>query len=311
MKVDYSAGGNLSSQKSRSPSQVAVLGEVIWDVYEHSRRLGGAPLNFGAHARRLGHQATLISAVGADELGHEAARIVASLDLNTRFFQTTGRFPTGTANVQHGLDGRTWFTIPRPAAYDDVTLSATDLDLLAQQRPEWFYYGTLFATTARGKEVFYQLLMAMDDSTTFYDLNLRPGADSQELVRELLQHADVVKLNEDELEQVHKFTALPRNTEAFCVEGSKRYGWRAAAVTLGDRGCAILANGQYIEAGGYPVDVVDTVGAGDAFAAAFMHGLSLGWSSSDIASFANRVGALVASRFGAIPAWTLEEAVEL
>jgi fructokinase len=101
------------------------------------------------------------------------------------------------------------------------------------------------------------------------------------------------------------------NVEAFCREGSALYGWQAVAVTLGDRGCAVLANGDYVEAGGHPVDVVDTVGAGDAFAAAFMHGLSRKWPATKIASFANRVGALVASRHGAIPDWSLEEAVKM
>jgi fructokinase len=84
---------------------------------------------------------------------------------------------------------------------------------------------------------------------------------------------------------------------------------KAVAVTLGGRGCAILANGHYIEAAGPAVDVADPVGAGDAFAAAFMHGLSSNWPLAEIAAFANRVGALVASRDGAIPDWTLEEAV--
>jgi fructokinase len=290
---------------------VAVLGEVIWDVYEHTRRLGGAPLNFGAHARRLGHKVSLISAVGSDALGEEAAETIASLNLDTRFLQTTPRFPTGSAAVLSGHDGKTQFAISRPAAYDDVMLSEIDLDLLAQQHPEWFYYGTLFATTAHGKEVLYQLLTLLDSSSTFYDLNLRPGSDSPELVRVLLQHADVVKLNEDEVNQVHEFTGMPRNAEAFCHEGTRRYGWRAAGVTFGDRGCAILADGEYVEAAGHPVNVVDTVGAGDAFAAAFIHGLCLKWPAIEIASFANRVGALVASRHGAIPAWTLEEAVHL
>jgi fructokinase len=104
---------------------------------------------------------------------------------------------------------------------------------------------------------------------------------------------------------------LPAGLEAFCREGAARYGWQAVGITLGDRGCAMFANGQYVEAVGHAVDVVDTVGAGDAFAAAFMHGLSLGWPTAKIASFANRVGALVASRHGAIPEWTLEEAVKL
>ncbi len=301
----------MSSHVNGSPSQVAVLGEVIWDVYGHARRLGGAPLNFGAHARRMGHGVTLISGIGADELGANAAGLIAELDLDTRFLQTTARFPTGTAFVSKAQGGETRFAIARPAAYDDVTLSEIDLDSLKRQQPQWFYYGTLFATTAQGKDVLYQLLTALDTSSSFYDLNLRPGADSPELVRELLQHADVVKLNEDELEQVHALAGLPREAEAFCFEGAKRYGWRAVGVTLGARGCSILAGGQYVEADGYPVEVVDTVGAGDAFAAAFMHGLSQNWATSDIAAFANRVGALVASRHGAIPSWTLEEAVKL
>jgi fructokinase len=79
---------------------------------------------------------------------------------------------------------------------------------------------------------------------------------------------------------------------------------------LGNRGCAILANGNYVEAAGNPIEVADTVGAGDAFAAAFMHGLSSNWPLAEVAAFSNRVGALVASRHGAIPEWTLEEAVK-
>ena len=130
-------------------------------------------------------------------------------------------------------------------------------------------------------------------------------------MKQLLAHAGVVKLNEEELHRVHEFTGLPSGVEAFCCEGAARYGWQAVAVTLGDRGCAILANGQYAEAAARAVDVADTVGAGDAFAAAFMHGLSMNWPAAEIASFANRVGALVVSRRGAIPDWTLEEATKL
>jgi len=302
---------NLSLQAGSALPHVAVLGEVLWDVFEHSRRLGGAPLNFGVHARRLGHPVTLISALGADEPGEEAAEVIASLDLDTRFLQKTSRFPTGTAQVSIGSGGATQFTIQRPAAYDAVDLSTLDLELLQQDAHGWFYYGTLFASTDRGKNVLHQILRALRGATKFYDLNLRPGFDSPKLVRELLQSADVIKLNEEELQRVHEFAGLPLNVEAFCLEGSDRYEWQAVAVTLGDRGCALLAGGHYVEAPVHAVDVVDTVGAGDAFAAAFMHGLSLNWPAAEIACFANRVGALVASRHGAIPDWSLEEAVKL
>jgi fructokinase len=286
------------------------VGEVLWDLFENSRRLGGAPLNFGAHARRLGHPVILISGLGSDEPGEHAAAMIAALDLDTRFLQTTARFPTGTAQVEIGEGGAAQFTIARPAAYDAVDLSARDLDLLEQSAAGWLYFGTLFASTGPGKHALHQILRALEGAAKFYDLNLRAGSDSPKLVCELLQNADVVKLNEEELRRVHEFSGLPLNIEAFCREGSARYGWQAVAVTLGGRGCAVLAGGRYVEAAVHPVEVVDTVGAGDAFAAAFMHGLSLNWPAAEIASFANRVGALVASRHGAIPDWTLEEAVK-
>ncbi len=309
MNPDCTSNGDLSIQAGLP--RTVVLGEVLWDLFEDSRRLGGAPLNFGVHARRLGHPVTLISALGTDELGEQASEMIASLDLDTRLLQTTPLFPTGTAEVHLGYGGKTQFTITRPAAYDAVQLSSADLDGLRQRQPGWFYFGTLFASTPPGKSVLHRLFAALPAATKFYDLNLRPGSDSPDLVGELLGSADVVKLNEEELERVHHFTGLPATVEAFCRAGSDRYGWRAVGVTLGDRGCAILANGQFVEAAGHPVDVVDAVGAGDAFAAAFMHGLSLRWPAAGIASFANRVGALVASRHGAIPDWTIEEAVQL
>ena len=302
---------NLSLQAKSAGPRVVVLGEVLWDLFEHSRRLGGAPLNFGVHARRLGHPVSLISALRADEPGERAAEMIAALDLDTRFLQTTSRFPTGTAQVEIGEGGETQFTIPRPAAYDAVDLSARDLDLLAQGEPGWFYYGTLFASTDQGRNALHQILHALRGARKFYDLNLRPGSDSPKLVCELLQSADVVKLNEEELQSIHEYSGLPLNMEAFCREGSSRYGWQAVGVTLGDRGCAVLAGGRYVESAVHPVEVVDTVGAGDAFAAAFMHGLTLNWPATEIACFANRVGALIASRHGAIPDWTLEEAVKL
>lgn len=288
-----------------------MLGEVLWDLFDHSRRLGGAPLNFAAHAGRLGHNSLLISAVGTDSLGDEALEAIHALGLTTTFLQKTSRFPTGAARVQLGPGDRTRFLIERPAAYDAISISDRDLAQLVSHAPDWLYYGTLFASTAAGEAALRRLSNALPAAARFYDLNLRPDCWAAPLVTRLLRNADVVKLNEEELERVQEFTGLPRAIEAFCREGANRYGWQAVCVTLGARGCAILANGDYVEALGHAVDVADTVGAGDAFAAAFMHGLISEWPAAEIAAFANRVGALVASRHGAIPAWTLEEAVAL
>jgi fructokinase len=124
-----------------------------------------------------------------------------------------------------------------------------------------------------------------------------------------MSHATIFKISDEEICLVEQmFGRSHHSREEFCRRYSELFGWEAVCVTRGARGCALLIGGEYLEAAAYHVRVADTVGAGDAFAAAFVHGLSSGWSSMEIADFANRVGALVASRDGAVPVWTIEEA---
>lgn len=308
--AELTNGANLSLQDGQART-LLVLGEVLWDMFEHSTALGGAALNFAAHAKRLGHNPLLLSAVGADSLGIEARREIAALGLDTSLLQVTRRFRTGTARVRLGPGEQTRFLIERPAAYDALQLREELLAGIVRRSPSWFYYGTLFASAPQGRALLDKLLAAMPAATRFYDLNLRPGCYSLPLVAELLALAGVVKLNEEELRTVHKFTSLPSDLEAFCRQGSRRYGWKAVCITRGAQGCAMLCADEYLEAAGCSVNVVDPVGAGDAFGAAFLHGLHARWPIAKIAAFANRVGALVASRPGAIPKWSVAEAAGL
>jgi fructokinase len=126
-----------------------------------------------------------------------------------------------------------------------------------------------------------------------------------------LRTADVVKLNAEELQFVHELVGLPSEPDEFCRVGCDQYHWRAACVSLGARGCAMRVDAEYVEAEGCPVDVADTVGAGDAFAAAFLHGLISEWPVAKIAEFANRIGAFVAGSHGAIPDQTPDAILDI
>ncbi len=294
--------------KAAGPGRVLALGEVLWDVFDQSRRLGGAALNFAAHIGRMGHEAALISAVGDDQLGASALTEIQGLGINARFIQTTGRHATGTASVQLCQDGQTRFRIQRPAAYDAVRLSDPQFAAVAQWAPRWLYYGTLFMTTDQGRRTLRRLVAALPGAATVYDLNLRPECYSPELVIGLLGQARAVKFSESEMKVVARLADLPVGVEAFCRAGALRFGWEAAAVTFGQHGCAVWIDGDFSSAGGIPVEVADTVGAGDAFTAAFVHGLSMGWPPGEIAAFGNRIGALVASRPGGAPEWRMDEA---
>jgi fructokinase len=284
-----------------APVVALVVGEVLWDQFPDATTLGGAPLNFAVHLKRFGHTPLLVSAVGTDRLGEETRAAIARMGLETGGLQSTSPYPTGTASVRLGPGEHTSFLIARPAAYDAIELYDRDVRQLLVREPSWFYYGTLFPSTARAHCVLRQLLAAAPAATRFYDMNLRPGFESPPLVRELLEAADVVKLNERELQFVHEHLDLPPAPEAFCRVGSKRYGWMAACVTFGSRGCAMLVGDDYVTSPGVPVQLADPVGAGDAFAAAFVHGLASRWTAERIAAFANRAGALVAGARGAIP----------
>ena len=124
--------------------------------------------------------------------------------------------------------------------------------------------------------------------------------------------AGVVKLNLEEMRAIGSLWLMPtEGIEEFCRAGAARYGWRAVAVTLGEQGCALWVDGQYAREDGIGVKVADTVGSGDAFAAAFLHGLSLGWPARETAVFANQVGAIVSTRPGGTPDWTVAEALKL
>jgi fructokinase len=142
----------------------------------------------------------------------------------------------------------------------------------------------------RAREVLRRVMDAVPGARRFYDVNLRRGCYTPELVRELLALSGAVKMNDDEADLFPDLGQAP-----------------SVAITRGDRGCVVRIANDRAECPGYPVKVADTVGAGDAFAAAFLHGLAAGWSAARTGDFANRLGALVASRPGAVPEWSPAE----
>jgi fructokinase len=154
-----------------------------------------------------------------------------------------------------------------------------------------------------------KLLHSAPGAERFYDVNLRDGCWEPLLVRDLISQADVVKLNDEEVEEVARICGMrPGSLEESCRMCVRTFPYEGGCVARGVRGCALLLGGEYIEADGYAVKVTDTVCA---FAAALLHGLGSAWPAPQIADFANRVGALVASRAGAIPSWTVSEAEAL
>lgn len=288
--------------------KIVSIGEVLWDIIGDKEYLGGAALNFAANAKMLGHDAYLVSAVGDDSRGEQILERMTRMGLSTRFVSCTKAYSTGVASVELDVEGQPHFRILRPAAYDFIDLTAADLKHLLSLAPDWIYFGTLHQMSQQAREMTGKLLTSSCGARIFYDINLRPACYEPQLVRALMSRATVVKLNDEEVPVVTQiFGRTPLTLEQFSREYARNLGWEAVCITRGAEGCALLIGGDFIEIPGYSVTVVDTVGAGDAFAAAFVHGLGQGWSPRRIGDFANQVGALVASRPGAVPLWSVAE----
>jgi fructokinase len=206
---------------------------------------------------------------------------------------------------EHGVPE---YVIHRPAAYDFPSLASEVEYELIKSAPQWIYFGTLQQMTSQALPFTKAILRQLPHARTFYDVNLRRDSYSAELITGLLQHAAVVKLNEEEAGVLAEMLQLPRNSlEEFCRRLQRAFSVEGVCVTRGAKGCSLLAGDVFIEAPGYRVTVSDTIGAGDAFSAAFLHGIDAGWPPQQIADLANRLGALVASLPGGAPAWSQQQ----
>lgn len=288
--------------------KVISIGEILWDVMPEGEYLGGAPYNLACHLARLGHEVELVTAVGADARGQAAFAAAATQGVGLRYAAVRGSLPTGVVRVSFGSHGQPVYEIERPAAYDLVALEAGELAAIAAWDPGWICYGTLFHRDLAARASTRALFEACPAARRFYDVNLRPGQQNAALVRELAQWAQVIKMSEEEAPAAAEFLEMPYSgPRLFLEELAARYNLDAACLTRGKAGCFIRARGEVAECPGLPVKQADPVGAGDAFAAAFLHGMDQGWSAGQMGQFANRVGALVASRSGATPAWNLAD----
>jgi len=288
--------------------KIVAIGEVLWDVIGREEHLGGATFNFAAHARILGHDVGFVSGVGEDDRGRGILRRMEEMKLSARNVARVADQPTGYVTVAVSAGGQPSYILHRPVAYHFPSLSDESFTALVAPAPDWIYFGSLTFMSEQAKSLLFQLLDAAPTARRYCDINLRHNCHTPELLDELMARATIMKLSDLEIDEMAHIFGHPHLTfENFARAYAEKYSWEGVIITRGAEGCVVLLDGRYFEVSGIPVKVADAIGAGDAFSAAFVHGLSAGWSPEETAAFANRVGALVASRPGAIPKWSLAD----
>ncbi len=276
------------------------IGELLWDVLPQGRALGGAPANFAYHAAQLGAQSYVISRVGKDELGQEALRQLAQHGLCTDYIQTDAEHETGVAEANVDDDGVAHFTIKENVAWDHIDCTASALALAA--RSQIVCFGSLAQRSAVSRSSINGLVGALPKSSIrVFDVNLRQNYYNKEIITQSLRSATVFKISDAELLTVTRLLgwsdAEPEHLlRRFCTE----YDLQMTAYTRGSEGSLLVTSSEISEHAGMRVQVVDTVGAGDAFTAAMSMALWHGKPLNTINEEANQRGALVCSQKGAM-----------
>jgi len=282
------------------------FGAVLWDIIEGTPHIGGAPFNLAAHAARFGIESYLVSAVGQDDLARRTLAEIRRQNVRDEFVRTVNA-PTGVVDVVVDPHGKPTFTIRQPAAWDMIDFTNDGLARIASLRFDVVCFGSL-EQRAPVTNRSLRSLVEGTRATRFCDINLRAPFYDREKVEWSLAHADILKLNDDEARTITKLLGRRlTGLEQFCKWATRRFPIQIVCVTLGSEGCLVFENDQSAICPGVRVEVVDTVGSGDAFSAAFLSQLLPSPSAKefkrvvDAGRFANKVGALVASRRGAIP----------
>jgi fructokinase len=304
------------------PHLVLGIGELLWDVLPDGMRLGGAPANFAVMAGRLGSHAAILSRIGRDNLGRQAIDWLDPMPVETGFLQIDPAYETGRVTVALTA-GEPHYTIHQPAAWDYLDLSDEWVQLA--ERADAICFGSL-AQRAHISRQTIQTLAAecSSDCIRIFDVNLRAPYYSAEVVQESLELATVLKMNETEMPLMMELLGLPlldetakdgsqadadfpRSTSACLLPAAEHLlgefpALELVAVTKGSRGSLLVARDEWNEHPGFPVKVVDAVGAGDAFTAALAHYLLRGASLTTLNEAGNRWGGWMASQTGAMPA---------
>ncbi len=280
-------------------NKIAAFGEILLDIYPNSKNLGGAPLNFIYHLNKLTGNGRITSRVGNDLLGREALEFLESQGLSAGTIQIDTKHLTGAAMVSLDENGVPAFTIEENRAFDFISVDDEVINLVENEM-ECLYFGTL----AQRNKVSRTALKSLFNKGIkyFYDVNIRQNFYTEEILFQSLKNANAIKLNLDELKLLHKIF-LEDYFDLYLSSKllMKKFDIELLAVTKGDEGSVLFRGEETDEHKTEVQNVIDTVGAGDAFASILCLGYLNKWDLGKINKLANEFAAEICMINGALP----------
>ncbi|KQB42001.1 Fructokinase [Flavobacterium daejeonense] len=284
--------------EKRYKLSVVCFGEILWDVFPTHKKIGGAPLNVALRMRSLGVNSSIISKIGNDENGKEIVQYIYNHNISSELIQEDSEYKTGVVHVMINEKGNASYDIHYPSAWDKIAINEKMLQQVSEA--DAFVYGSLICRD----EISRASLFALLDKAKYkiLDANLRAPYYTTDVLIELMNKADFIKLNDEELFEISKKMDSPYNSFEQNIKFiAEKTNTAQICVTKGAFGAVLFCNGKFYYNSGYFVNVVDTVGAGDSFLATLIIRLLRGKSPQKSLNYACAIGALVAASEGANP----------
>ena len=284
---------------------ILCFGEILWDSLPRGLFPGGAPVNVAYHLKKLGAHPIPVTAVGHDQLGEELLRRLKARDVDISGLSVHPTKPTGLARVTFA-DGGPRFEIVEDVAWDWIDLS---VDSLARAlHCSALVFGSLAQRTENNRRQLATLLELCPTALKVFDVNLRPPYASTERIWALAERADLIKLNNEELAQLLNETIPPGDSEGAVRHFAKCARVTKVCLTAGATGAGLLLDNDWFWESARPVQVRETVGAGDAFLAALLSGLlEAKLPPAEILRRACRLAEFVVTQDGATPAYSVDD----
>lgn len=277
------------------------MGEALWDVLPEGKKIGGAPANFAYHVSQFGLQSCVVSAVGEDALGKEIVENFTSKGLNQLIAEVP--YPTGTVQVEIDPAGIPQYEIKENVAWDNIPYTP-QLEALASMTKA-VCFGSLAQRNIVSRETIDRFLDAMprtDESLVVFDVNLRQGFYTKEILCNSMKRCNILKINDEELVTVSRMFGYPGiDLQDKCWILLGKYNLKMLILTCGINGSYVFTPGNVSFQPTPKVEVADTVGAGDSFTAAFIASILRGKSVAEAHSLAVRTSAFVCTKKGAMP----------
>lgn len=276
------------------------MGEALWDVLPEGKKIGGAPANFAYHVSQFGLPSCVVSAVGADPLGEEIVDNFTQKGLNQDIAVVP--YPTGTVQVEIDPSGIPHYDIKENVAWDNIPFTGSLKELARRTRAVCF--GSLAQRNIVSRTTIQRYLEEIDtdDALKVFDVNLRQGFYTKEILTESMQQCNVLKINDEELVTVSRMFGYPGiDLQDKCWILLGKFNLRMLILTCGINGSYVFTPGNVSFQPTPVVEVADTVGAGDSFTAAFISSVLQGRSVAEAHAKAVETSAYVCTQIGAMP----------